>query len=63
MSAKHLREDPHKVHQNCWWYEENKGIFIVVEHTDIHGLRLHTQVYNIPWKSLRAALKRKDMKP
>ncbi len=59
MSNQDLRLIPHKRRKDpdSWWYEEPQGLWVVVQYRD-NGLRyLHVQ---IPWRSLRAALKRKD---
>jgi hypothetical protein len=45
------------VDDECWWYECKAGVSIVVRHT-ANG----TVEYKIPWRQLRAALKRKDQK-
>lgn len=56
MSDKDLSMNPHKIRgmKTAWWYEEEKGICLVVEPHDT------TQLITIPWDSLRFALKRKD---
>lgn len=46
---------PHKIDDDGWWYEEPKGITVVV-HTDTQGAK---QVF-IPWRTIRAALRRLD---
>ena len=60
MSDKHLKPESHRVNNRCWWYEEEEGISIVVEHTDEKDKYNHTELYLIPWKDIRASLKRKD---
>ena len=60
MSKKHLKRDPHDArvtHGNAqaWWYEENFGICVVVEPRDDRTAQIV-----IPWRSIRAALARKD---
>ncbi len=50
MSQKHLRLTAHKINDYAWWYEENGGISLVVK----------GRIVVIPWKSIRAALARKD---
>lgn len=61
MSDKHLRLDPIQLPDNCgfqvWYYEEPKGIEI--HWNNSHGSHGQTK---IPWKFLRAGLKRKDKK-
>jgi hypothetical protein len=56
MSTKHLQLKPHAIRdtKTAWWYEENKGIAVIVEPNS-----QYTHV-NIPWESLRKALHRKD---
>ena len=54
MAKKHLRLDPHTKSYDFWWYELNYGICIC---TRIDG---KVETHNIPWRSIRAALKRKD---
>ena len=61
MANKHLNRKPHKITDHCWWYEQQKGIEVVVEHTDDDDLYSHTAIYLIPWKDIRAALGRKDL--
>ena len=39
---------------SAWWYEENGGVLVVVE-THPETIQLH-----IPWRSIRAALARKE---
>jgi len=62
MAKKHLKADAHFVRQGCWWYEENGGVSVIVEHSDKNDVFIKTEHYKIPWSSIRAALKRKDMK-
>lgn len=55
MSNADLKREPHYITEDCWWYEEAKGIEIV--------MRVYpsvTYVRTIPWRSIRAALARKD---
>lgn len=59
MAKKHLRLDPHRVTNDFWWYEENKGICVCVEFNLPDGQR-KTAVRDIPWRAIRAALIRKD---
>ena len=55
MSNKDLRTAPHsfKDEDRVWWYEEPHGITIVVRD-------YKERFFNIPWKTIRNALKRKD---
>ena len=62
MANKHLKLEPHHIMDGVSWYEMNSGINVLVEHTTRGGeTYLHTQVYLIPWKDIRAALGRKDL--
>ena len=61
MPNKHLKLEPHKITDRCWWYEQSGGIKIYVENTDDEDKYSHTEEYLIPWKHIRAALKRKDL--
>jgi len=57
MADKDLKRGPHyfKHRDDVWWYEEPKGIYIVVK----QQFKTTTDI-EIPWRSLRAALRRKD---
>ena len=56
MSNKDLSLNPHQIDEHTWWYEDPQGVFVYVEPaTEIKTVK-------IPWRSLRAALKRKDKK-
>ena len=57
MTKKDLQLKPHSVTSDFWWYEENQGISICIRLSSTD-----TITRNIPWCSLRAALKRKDKK-
>ena len=59
MSNKDLLRTSHAIRddKDAWWYEEEKGICLVV--SDPSKDR-NTFQFTIPWRSLRAALKRKD---
>ena len=63
MSRKHLLSEPQFVaHDESWWfYEENRGICIVVE--PVIPKSAPTRSVTIPWARIRAALKRKDRRP
>jgi len=52
MSKKHLSLAPQNINENCWYYEEPKGILIIQECNPLQIL--------IPWGKLRASFKRKD---
>ena len=57
MSNKDLSLKPHHIKDtdNAWWYEETKGIELIVQHKvgDIRN-------YSISWRTIRGALKRKE---
>ena len=57
MSKKHLQLDPHDIDSFWWWYEEPKGLCIVHQE---EKEPMHTESRTIPWRLIRAALKRKD---
>lgn len=63
MSDKDLQLAPHTGHNSLghwWWYEEPGGIGIHSERL-IQGFPSNSnRVAFIPWRSIRAALKRKD---
>ena len=60
MSNGDLKLMPHHLSDHKWWYEEPEGITVLAaKSTD--PLFDATQVF-IPWKDIRAALKRKDKK-
>jgi len=57
MSKHHLQLKPHNVTEDFWWYEETGGIAIC------YGDQTSGVICrNISWRSLRAALNRKDKK-
>ena len=60
MANKHLKAESHQVigRLDAWWYEEHRGISVVVEQD-----AGETKIINIPWKTLRSALRRKDQGP
>jgi len=59
LANKDLRLAPHRIKddlRDVWWYEVPSGFRIfTVETTGVIEIK-------IPWKSIRAALKRKDKK-
>lgn len=70
MSNKHLKRSSHCIDREAWWYEEQRGIAIIVEIREGGpktltgaGALIAGKVINIPWRLLRAALARKDRKP
>ena len=59
MGNKHLSLKPKIIQDSAWWYEEPSGISVV--HEIREGDRyIRTDTLNIPWRQIRAALKRKD---
>ena len=65
MSDRHLQLRGHKIAHDptAWWYEEDKGIWVVQEYYRAKdGLYLGTRSVVIPWRAVRAALKRKDQR-
>ena len=56
MSNRHLSQKTHDFPENGWWKETVKGIEISL----VPGFNVHKFV--ISWRSLRAALARKDRK-
>jgi len=66
MSDKHLWAKPHNITEDKWWYEVRKGITVCV-HVDAlldnnMGWTSKTILVDIPWRSIRSALGRKDKK-
>lgn len=61
MSDQHLKRTPHNIahDQDVWWYEEPAGICVVQKYRDNTGVLHGTRSVVIPWRSLRAAMKRK----
>jgi len=58
MAKKHLSLEPKQINSNAWYYEEAYGIHIYYDHEDDYG-EVHIN-FKIPWRMLRASLKRKD---
>lgn len=61
MANKHLKPEPHIITSRCWWYEQDDGISVVVEHIDDDDMYSHTENYLVPWEDIRTALSRKDL--
>lgn len=59
---KHLNRNPHYVDDHCWWYEDDKGINVVLEREAFAGTCQAAVIRHIDWRTIRAALKRKDRK-
>ncbi len=57
MSDNDLKLSSHKLRgrYDAWWYEEAKGICLVVQFTSTI-----TKTVDIPWREIRRALARKD---
>jgi len=60
MADKDLKRSSHRNKDGWWWYEEPKGIAVMVPQNDRAGNHLRTTEHVITWRSLRGALKRKD---
>ena len=60
MVKKYLIRKPHDVTDEFWWYEENYGLILIVCPIKPDGTRDVTKVFKIPWRSVKAALKRKE---
>ena len=62
MSDTDLKLHAHKIrgHTDAWWYEDPKGIAVVVEFRDEDGTHQESKIILIPWNMLRPALERKD---
>ena len=62
MSDQHLQMKPHRLPHDptSWWYEEPAGLCVVQEYRGTTGAVYGTRSVVIPWRAIRAALKRKD---
>ena len=58
MANKHLSLFPKKIDKNNWYYEDIDGIEIV--HVPVNYQ--DTAHIKIPWRKIRASLRRKDRK-
>ncbi len=56
MSEKHLQRHSHQITEDAWWYEEKTGISVVIYWANQGA----SQIAKIPWRQIRAALKRLD---
>ena len=63
MSDQHLKLTSHKIRHepDAWFYEEATGICVVQQYRGNTGLIYGTRSVVIPWREIRAALKRKDL--
>jgi hypothetical protein len=62
MAEKDLDCRPHHIrghNDDSWWYEDPKGIVVVVWGYDIHGKATPKQRL-IPWRSIKNALGRRE---
>ena len=59
MAKKHLSLNPKQVTDKIWYYEELEGIQVC---HDVHYVNGTVEHFIIPWRMLRASLKRKDKK-
>lgn len=58
MSKKDLSLNPQNISGDIWYYEENNGIDVLIHKLDgTHNIDIQ---FTIPWKMIRASLKRKD---
>ena len=55
-----LDGNPHNIDEWAWWYEEPRGINLVVEERGHDGSYIRTRQRLIPWGQIRAALARLD---
>lgn len=55
MAKKDLWLKPHNISADFWWYEEPSGIVLV-----FYPLAGGPVTQTIPWRAIRAALRRKD---
>lgn len=61
MANKDLKREPYDGDDGAWYYEESGGIEVHVQHLRDDGTVRFTQtIFTIPWKTVRAALARKD---
>lgn len=60
MANKDLLLKPHNISEDQWWYEDARGIGIYARLRDENDFALGNTHVEIPWRSLRAALARKD---
>ena len=58
MSNKDLSEDPKDIGERGWFYEEPGGLEVYVD--TVGSTPGKPFIGTIPWRTIRAALKRKD---
>ena len=61
MSNKHLSLEPYTIDSNTWIYEGPDGLSLYLEVQD-KSRNQWVELKIIPWRKIRAALKRKDRK-
>jgi hypothetical protein len=61
MSTKHLSMFPQQITDDCWYYEEPKGL-VIMHRIYAHNIYLKTDRIVIPWSKIRKSLNRKDKK-
>lgn len=61
MANKDLKTAPHSIgkHEDSWWYEDPGGVCVVIEAYSGRG-EVQTKHRTIPWRSIKAALARKE---
>ena len=57
-----LDRKPRDVDSDNWVYDDNKGVLLVHRCRKKNGSYIQTDQVTIPWRTIRAALKRKDTK-
>lgn len=57
-----LSLEPQGIDEKSWYYESKKGIDVLHQVFDADGDYLQTAHIEIPWKSLRRSIRRKDHK-
>jgi len=58
MKRQKLKDDPHRLNEFQWWYEEKEGITVVAEARKPDGTHLATEQVSIPWQVLLSAASR-----
>jgi len=61
MANKDLIKKAHLIGKDCWWYEEKQGISVWIKTFTEIGCPV-IKIHDIPWRSIRATLTRKDKK-
>ena len=55
-----LNLNPQHISERLWYYEEKKGINLIIEICDESGRLIRTDNVVIPWNKIRKSLKRFD---